>query len=230
MTFRFLIPTKPSIQRACTVLRAERSSYHYRGKGTDQADLKQRIKEIAETRVRYDCRRIHVLLQREGWVITGRRVYRLYKEMDLQLRKKAPKRRVKAKLREGRCAASRVNDMWAMELPPLGCCLRPVDDQLATEPKLRVLTVVDTFSRHSPAVVPLFRFRAPGCDRRARKGVCRGRESGLDPGRIGQRVHLPRDGFAAIHKRSDARLLPAWRANGQCAYRLLERQVPAGMP
>ena len=55
-----------SIRRACSVLRAERSSYHYRGKGTDQADLKQRIKEIAETRVRYGYRRIHVLLQREG--------------------------------------------------------------------------------------------------------------------------------------------------------------------
>jgi len=84
------------------VLRAERSSYHYRGKGTGQADLKQRIKEIAGTRVRYGYRRIHVLLQREGWAINGKRVYRLYKEMGLQLRKKAPKRRVKAKLREGR--------------------------------------------------------------------------------------------------------------------------------
>jgi putative transposase len=134
------------------VLRAERSSYHYRGKGTDQADLKQRIKEIAEARVRYGYRRIHVLLQREGWAINGKRVYRLYREMGLQLRKKAPKRRVKAKLREGRCAASRVNDVWAMDF---------VHDQLATGPKLRVLTVVDTFSRYSPAVVPRFRFRAP---------------------------------------------------------------------
>ena len=57
----------------------------------------------------------------------------------------------KAKLREGRCAASRVNDVWAMDF---------VHDQLATGPKLRVLTVVDTFSRYSPAVVPRFRFRA----------------------------------------------------------------------
>lgn len=87
------------------MLRAERSSYHYRDKGSDQADLKQRIKEIAETRVRYGYQRIHVLLRREGWAINGKWVYRLYKEMGLGLRKKAPKRRVKAKLREGRCAA-----------------------------------------------------------------------------------------------------------------------------
>lgn len=134
------------------MLRTERSSYHYRGKGTDQADLKQRIKEIADTRVRYGYRRIHVLLRREGWEINGKRVYRLYKEIGLGLRKKAPKRGVKAKLWEGRCAASRVNEVWAMDF---------VHGQLATGPKLRVLTVVDTFSRYSRAVVPRFRFRAP---------------------------------------------------------------------
>jgi putative transposase len=134
------------------VLRAERSSYHYCGCRTDQAELKRRIKEIAETRVRYGYRCTHVLLKREGWEINGKRVYRLYKEMGLQLRRKAPKRRVKAKLREGRCAASRVNDVWAMDF---------VHDQLATGQKLRILTVVDTCSRFSPAVVPRFSFRAP---------------------------------------------------------------------
>lgn len=64
------------------------------------------MREIAETRVRYGYRRIHVLLRREGWDVNAKRVYRLYKELGLQLRQKPPKRRVKAKLREGRCAAS----------------------------------------------------------------------------------------------------------------------------
>lgn len=80
------------------------------------------------------------------------KIFWLYRELDLQLRHKTPKRRVKAKLREGRYAASRVNDVWAMDF---------VHDQLATGPKLRILTVVDTFSRFSPAVIPRFRFRAP---------------------------------------------------------------------
>ena len=141
-----------SIRRACGVLRAERSSYHYRGRRADQAELKKRMKEIAETRVRYGYRRIHVLLRREGWDVNAKRIYRLYKEMGLQLRHKPPKRRVKAKLREGRCAASCSNEVWAMNF---------VHDQLATGPKLRILTVVDTYSRFSPAVVPRFSFRAP---------------------------------------------------------------------
>lgn len=56
--------------------------------------------------MRYGYRRIHVLLRRGGWAINGKRVYRLYKESGLQRRKKVPRPRVKAQLREGRCAAS----------------------------------------------------------------------------------------------------------------------------
>ena len=70
-----------SIRRACTVLKAERSSYHYKRRRGDQADLKKRIKEIAEARVRYGYRRIHVLLVREGWRVNAKRVYRLYREL-----------------------------------------------------------------------------------------------------------------------------------------------------
>lgn len=53
-------------------------------------------------RVRYGYRRIHVLLRREGWRVNAKRVWRLYREMGLQLRNKSPQRLVQAKLREGR--------------------------------------------------------------------------------------------------------------------------------
>ena len=75
------------------MLRAERSSYHYKGRRRSQAALMERIKEIAATRIRYGYRRIHVLLRREGWAINQKRVYRLYKALGLQLRNKTPKRR-----------------------------------------------------------------------------------------------------------------------------------------
>jgi putative transposase len=70
--------------------------------------------------------------------------------MGLQLRNKTPKRRVKAKLRDDRRPATRANETWAMDF---------VHDQLATGRKLRVLTIVDTFSRFSPAVEARFNFR-----------------------------------------------------------------------
>jgi len=100
--------------------------------------------------VRYGYRRIHVLLEREGWSVNVKRIYRLYQQLGLQLRYKTPKRRVKAKLREDRCVAQQHNETWAMDF---------VHDQLATGRKIRVLTIVDTFSRFSPAVDPRFRYR-----------------------------------------------------------------------
>jgi len=142
-----------SIRRACRALPVDRSTYHYRSRRAGQAELSERIKEIAATRVRYGYRRIHLLLRRQGWLVNPKRVYRVYRELGLQLRNKTPKRRVKAKLREGRQPAVRANETWAMDF---------VHDQLATGRKLRVLTIVDTFSRFSPAIEPRFTFR--GCD------------------------------------------------------------------
>jgi len=66
-----------SIRRACRALPIDRSTYHYRSRLTGQAELTDRIKEIAATRVRYGYRRIHVLLRREGWRVNAKRVYRL---------------------------------------------------------------------------------------------------------------------------------------------------------
>lgn len=77
-------------------LRIDRALYVCKSKRGDQAFLKDRIKDICETRVRYGYRRVHVLLQRDGWAINVKRVYRLYRELDLQQRNKTPKRRVKA--------------------------------------------------------------------------------------------------------------------------------------
>lgn len=139
-----------SARRACAALRIDRALYVYKSKRGTQAELKQRIKEICETRVRYGYRRVHVLLRRDGWAVNPKRIYRLYKELGLQLRNKVPKRRVKAKLRDDRRVATRTNETWAMDF---------VHDQLATGRKIRVLTIVDTFSRFSPAVDARFSYR-----------------------------------------------------------------------
>jgi putative transposase len=68
------------IRRACRALWVRRSSYHYRSRRAGQAPLRKHIKEIAETRVRYGYRRIHVLLCREVSQVNVKRVCRLYRE------------------------------------------------------------------------------------------------------------------------------------------------------
>lgn len=72
-----------------------------------------------------------------------KRVYRLYTELGLQIRNKRPKRKVSAKLREDRRSPEKPNDVWAMDF---------LSDQLFDGRKIRVLTIVDAFSKIAPAV------------------------------------------------------------------------------
>jgi putative transposase len=135
---------KVSIRSICSLFSFPRSSYYYKEAKDNQAIvLIQKIKDIATTRVRYGYRRIHILLKRQGFKVNHKRIYRLYKETGLQLRNKTPKRRVKAKARKDQIIATAKNDCWSMDF---------MSDQLFTGQKLRILTIVDNFTKLSPII------------------------------------------------------------------------------
>ena len=127
-----------SERRACRVLPFDRSTHRYRSRRPDQAALRKRITEIATTRVRYGYKRIQVLLRREGWHVNHKRVYRLYQEEGLNLRRKRPRRHVTAVRRERRPAAAGRNEVWSMDF---------VSDSLFNGRRFRILRLVDDFSR-----------------------------------------------------------------------------------
>jgi putative transposase len=131
---------KVSERRACRVLKVERSVYRYVSIAQDQAYLIKRIREIAAIRVRYGYRRIHILLKREGWRVNHKRVYRLYRKEDLQMRLKVPRRRVSIRLRKEEPIARRKNECWSMDF---------VTDELFNGHRIRILTIVDNFTRES---------------------------------------------------------------------------------
>jgi putative transposase len=132
-----------SIGKACRAVPACRATYHYRSRRPEQAPLRKRIREIAETHMRYGYRRITVLLRREGWRVNVKRVHRLYRLEGLQVRLKPPRRRVMAKLRDDRSNATAPNQVWAMDW---------MHDELFDGRRLWVLTVVDTWSRVCPVM------------------------------------------------------------------------------
>lgn len=105
--------------------------------------LKERIKDIAATRVRYGYRRISVLLRREGLRVNDKRVYRLYRLEGLSLRAKLPRRRRAAAPRSQRVVPDGVNKVWSMDF---------MHDRLADNRAYRLLTIVDIFSRECVAL------------------------------------------------------------------------------
>lgn len=102
--------------------------------------MRLRIREIAAVRVRYGYKRIHVLLRREGWEINHKRVYRLYCEEGLNLRRKIPKRRIKSAHRRTVVKASQPNESWSMDF---------MSDALFNGKRFRILTIMDNYSRES---------------------------------------------------------------------------------
>ena len=129
-------------RRACEVVGLQRSVYYYKSTRDDRA-LRQRICEIAATRVRYGYLRIHVLLRREGWHVNHKRVHRIFCEEGLNLRHKRPRRRVAAAHRLKRPEVSSIDKCWSMDF---------VADNLFNGRRIRALTVVDNFSRECLAI------------------------------------------------------------------------------
>ena len=131
-----------SERRACGLVRFSRATHRYQSIADGQAALRLRIKEIAGTRVAYGYRRIHILLMREGWRINHKRVYRIYRQENLVMRTKTPRRRVSCRRRIERAPATQLNASWSMDF---------MADQLFNGTRFRVLTLVDNFSRESLA-------------------------------------------------------------------------------
>lgn len=131
-----------SERRACRVLGLSRSVQRYHSVADDQAPLRLRLRDLAAARVRNGYRRLHVLLQREGWRVNHKRVYRLYRLEGLSLRRKARKKRLGLP-RVPIPLPTRPNDEWGMDF---------LADRLADGRRFRVLTFVDRVSRVSPAI------------------------------------------------------------------------------
>ncbi len=132
-----------SERRACSLTGQHRSTQRKPSTRDPRLEVRQRMHEIVQTRIRYGYRRVYIMLKRDGWSIGRNTVYRLYREEGLALRSKRPRRRKMVVHREARCRPTRPNEAWSLDF---------VHDQLSNGQKLRALTVVDIFSRESLAI------------------------------------------------------------------------------
>ncbi|MBC7528405.1 MAG: transposase, partial [Chthonomonadaceae bacterium] len=126
---------KIPLRKACQLVCLNRATFYYRSQAKDQSALKIRLRDLAASRVRYGYRRLHVLLQREGWKVNHKRVYRIYQAEGLSLRLKRTKKRVSA-ARVSCPHAEAPTERWSMDL---------MTDRLAYGRRFRVLTLVDNF-------------------------------------------------------------------------------------
>lgn len=138
------------LARACRLMKQVRSTQYLHSRKDPKLPLRQRLKELAQVRLRWGYRRLHVLLKREGFKLGVNQTYRWYRLEELQLRSWRKKRSKTTMPRQARMQPLRVNDAWSMDF---------VADQLADGTKIRLLTIIDIHSRESLAIVVGHRLR-----------------------------------------------------------------------
>ena len=129
-----------SARRVCGLMKLSESSYRYVSRCND-GPLQERLQEAARSKPRWGYRRLQIVLDQNGEHVNHKRIYRVYREAGLAIRRKA-RRRLR---REGspRTALTGPNQEWALDF---------VHDAAASGRKFRALSVVDPYTRECLAL------------------------------------------------------------------------------
>ena len=132
-----------SERRACKMIGICRMTVRYRSRRLDDGRLRERMKVLADERRRFGYRRLHILLRREGYVVNHKRLFRLYKEERLIVRRRGGRKRAMG-TRAPITLPLQPNQRWSLDF---------VSDQLLDGRRFRILTVVDDCTRECLALV-----------------------------------------------------------------------------
>jgi putative transposase len=132
-----------SERRACRVVGCVRMTMRYRSSRTNDAELRIRLRELAHVRRRFGYRRLLVLLRREGFAVNHKRLFRVYREERLMVRRRGGRKRALG-TRAPMTIPQHPNDRWSLDF---------VADQFIDGRRLRILVVVDDCTRECLALI-----------------------------------------------------------------------------
>ena len=133
-----------SERRACSIVSADRKMIRYRSCRRPDTELRTELRELAHARRRFGYRRLFVLLRQRGEPSGINRIYRLYREEGLTVRKRRARRRAVG-VRAPILVEARPNARWSLDF---------VHDQFACGRRFRILNVVDDVTRECLAAIP----------------------------------------------------------------------------
>ncbi len=132
-----------SQRHACRLVGLDRSTLRYQRKRTDDAAVRQRLRELAAERRRFGYRRLGWMLAREGHAMNNKKLYRLYREEQLMVRRRRGRKRALG-TRAPMTLPDAINQRWSLDF---------VADALSDGRRFRILCIVDDFSRECLATV-----------------------------------------------------------------------------
>ncbi len=132
-----------SQRHACRLIGLDRSTLRYQRKRPDDATVRQRLRELAAERRRFGYRRLGWMLAREGHAMNHKKLYRLYHEERLMVRRRRGRKRALG-TRAPMTLPYAINQRWSLDF---------VSDTLSDGRRFRILCIVDDFSRECLATV-----------------------------------------------------------------------------
>lgn len=132
-----------SERRACRLAGLDRSTFQYRKKGQSDEALRKRLRELADERRRFGYRRLGILLAREGFKVNHKKLFRIYREEGLAVRRRRSRKRALG-TRRPMLVPGRANCRWSLDF---------VSDAFSDGRRFRILCIVDDFSREALATV-----------------------------------------------------------------------------
>jgi transposase InsO family protein len=133
-----------SERRACSIVNADRKMIRYRSRRSPDTELRTQLRELANARKRFGYRRLFVLLRQQGERSGINRIYRLYREEGLTVRKRRARRRAVG-VRAPILVEAKPNARWSLDF---------VHDQFASGRRFRILNIVDDVTRECLAAIP----------------------------------------------------------------------------
>jgi transposase InsO family protein len=133
-----------SERRACSIVGADRKMVRYRSCRPPDAELRARLRDLANERRRFGYRRLFILLRREGEASGVNRIYRLYREEGLLVRKRKARRKAIG-TRAPILVEAKANARWSLDF---------VHDQFANGRRFRILNVVDDVTKECLGAIP----------------------------------------------------------------------------
>lgn len=132
-----------SERRACKTIGCCRMMVRYQSTRPDDRDLRERMTSLARERRRFGYRRLHVLLRREGYEVNHKKLFRLYREEKLTVRRRGDRKRAIG-TRAPMLLPLAPNERWSLDF---------VSDQFTDGRRFRILTVVDDCTREYLALL-----------------------------------------------------------------------------
>ncbi|WP_392567223.1 MULTISPECIES: IS3 family transposase [Xanthobacter] len=126
-----------SERRACKATGCCRMTVRYQAARPDDGVLRERMKAMAAERRRFGYRRLHVLLRREGFAVNHKRLFRIYREERLMVRRRGGRKRAMG-TRAPILTPLAPNERWSLDF---------VSDQFTDGRRFRILTIVDDCTR-----------------------------------------------------------------------------------